>query len=334
MTTEFTEIFHNLLDAIEQPVTQLAVAVSGGADSMALLHLAHIFAGQHKIKLTALTVDHGLRPESKAEAEAVSNWCQKNNIPHHVLQWQGTKPETGLQDAARQARRQLLCDKCHALDIPVLLLAHQADDQAETIIMRLQRGTGLRGILGIQEVVEDAATGVLLLRPLLSMRRAELRNYCTKNQIPFHDDPANDDPRFERARVRQALQSLPDFAAGLTQTLTRLRDCHETLDMLAAEWLEESIEPIDASSIWIPLEFTTELYPPVQLRVLEGALLEVLPEDTDVSDIPLDGLERLAEAVSQPNFKGQTLADVQIKPHTADGVKGLLLAKAPLRRSN
>lgn len=300
---------------------------------MALLHMTHAYAREHKLALTALTVDHHLRPESKTEAATVSNWCQKNGIAHHILHWQGTKPETGLQEAAREARRQLLCEKCRALDIPVLLLAHQADDQAETILMRIQRGTGLRGLMGMQDVTEDHATGVLLLRPLLSMRRAELRDYCTKNQIPFHDDPSNDDPRFERVRVRQALNNLPDFANGLQQTLNRLRDCHETFDMLAAEWLEESLEPIDARTVWIPLEFTTELFPPIQQRVIEGVLLEVLPDGADISDIPLDGLERLIDALAQPHFKGQTLAGVQLKPHTADGVKGILISPAPERRT-
>lgn len=329
MKQQFTQTMDLLLE--ERP-DKLAVAVSGGADSMALLHLAKSYADTHKIKLTALTVDHGLRATSKAEAEQVAAWCKQNNIAHEILTWQGDKPSTGIQDAAREARRALLCEACAAKEIDFLLLGHQADDQAETILMRLQRGTGLRGLLGMRDATEDEATGVVLLRPLLSMRRAALREYCETNKIPFIDDPSNDDTQFERVRVRKALQDLPDLANGVTQTIQRLTECDETFDMLAMEWLEEELEPIDDQTVWLPNEFLTELYPPVQMRILEGALLEVLPDDVGLHDIPLDGLERLREALLKPTFNGQTLADVQFKPHKADGVPGFLLSRAPQRR--
>lgn len=325
--------FSQTMDALfEDRPASMAVAVSGGADSMALLHLAKSYADTHKIALTALTVDHGLRAASKSESEQVAAWCKQNNIAHSILTWQGDKPATAIQDVARDARRKLLCETCAAQEIEFLLLGHQADDQAETILMRLQRGTGLRGLLGMREATEDEATGVVLLRPLLAIRRAALRDYCETNKIPLIDDPSNEDTQFERVRVRQALQALPDLANGITQTIARLTECDETFDMLAMEWLEEELEPIDAQTIWLPDEFLTELYPPVQLRILEGAMLEVMDEDATPHDIPLDGLERLREALVKPNFNGQTLADIQFKPHKADGVSGFLLSRAPARR--
>lgn len=329
MKQEFSQKLDLLLE--ERP-GKLAVAVSGGADSMALLHLAKTYADAHQIALTALTVDHGLRAASKAEAEQVGTWCKQNNIPHKILNWQGDKPQTGIQDAAREARRALLCEECAAKGIEFLLLGHHADDQAETILMRLQRGTGLRGLLGIHDVTVDDATEVVLLRPLLEMRRVALRDYCQTNKIPFTDDPSNDDTQFERVRVRQALQALPDLANGVAQTVRRLTECDETFDMLAMEWLEEELEPIDEQTVWLPDEFLTELYPPVQMRILEGVMLEVLPDDAAGYDIPLDGLERLRDALAGPGFNGQTLANVQFKPHKADGVSGFLVSRAPARR--
>lgn len=310
----------------------MGIAVSGGADSMALVHLAKLYADRNKIKITAFTVDHGLRTASATEAAAVAAWCKQHNIPHHILTWQGDKPTTGLQDAARNARRKLLCEACVEHECDALLLGHQADDQAETLLMRLQRGTGLRGLLGIRDESHDDATDTIILRPLLTMRRADLRDYCVKNDLPFHDDPSNDDTQFERVRIRKALEALPELANGIAQTVARLSDIDETLDLLATEWLEENIEPIDEQTIWLPQEFLEDLYPPLQLRVLEGALLEVLPEDASLHDIPLDGLERLRDAMEDKKFGGQTLADAQIKPHKADGVTGFLFTRAPKRR--
>ncbi len=328
MYDRFTQIMNELFEG-----SGLAVAVSGGADSMALLHLCQRYAQSKKIPLHALTVDHRLRPQSADEAKTVAEWCKQNNIAHRTLVWEGPKPANGLQDAARNARRALLLAACRDLKGDTLALAHQADDQAETLIMRLQRGTGLRGLVGMHPTSASEDEDITLLRPLLPFRRQALRDYCTEHKLPFCDDPSNDDTQFERVRVRQALQALPDLATGVTLTIDRLRDADETLDLLAGEWLEENIEPIDATTLWLPGDFLEDLYPPIQLRVLEGALLEVLPETIEPHAIPLDGLERLLEAMTKRDFRGQTLADVQIKPHTADGVHGFLFGPAPQRRS-
>ena len=321
----------NLLDWQEQP-RKIAVAVSGGADSMAVLHMTQKYAAQHKIQLFALTVDHGLRPESAIEAKNIANWCEKQKINHKTLIWTDPKPAHAIQDTARIARRRLLLESCHAHSIPFLVLGHQADDQAETVLMRMQRGTGLRGMLGMGFETIDEASDVTILRPALSIRRHALRDYCTQNNIPFIDDPSNEDTQFERVRVRQALSHLPDLADGLILSLSRLSDINETLDHLATEWLEESLEPIDDQTVWLPHDFINDLYPPVQQRVLEGALLEVMPDEATSFDIPLDGLERLLESLQDPHFRGQTLAGIQIKPHKADGINGYLLCPEPKRQ--
>jgi hypothetical protein len=99
------------------------------------------------------------------------------------------------------------------------------------------------------------------------------------------------------------LQALPDLANGVAQTVRRLTECDETFDMLAMEWLEEELEPIDEQTVWLPDEFLTELYPPVQMRILEGVMLEVLPDDAAGYDIPLDGLERLRDALAGPELQ-------------------------------
>src|SRR5688572_11617571 len=161
---------------LPEETKKIAVAISGGGDSFALLHMTQAWAEKKKIELVALTVDHQLRKESKVEAQNVAAWCKKNNIAHKTLNWTGPKPKTDLQNKARDARRKLLLDACKKEKIGILLMGHQADDQAETILMRLQRGTGLHGLLGIPAISTE--NNITIIRPLLETRRDELRAYC------------------------------------------------------------------------------------------------------------------------------------------------------------
>ena len=128
-----------------EPSPHLAVAVSGGGDSMGLVILANRWARQRGGQVTALTIDHGLRKGAAKEAEKVGKWLSKYSIKHVVLKWRGDKPITGIQEAARNARYRLMDQWCQNNHILHLLLAHTLDDQAETLLMRLQRGSGLDG---------------------------------------------------------------------------------------------------------------------------------------------------------------------------------------------
>jgi tRNA(Ile)-lysidine synthase len=178
----------------------VAIAVSGGSDSMGLLRLAKTADLRG---LVALTVDHGLRPESAAEAARVAQWCAEQGIEHRVLAWTGEKPRTGLQAKARKARYDLMSDYCRARGIGVLLTAHTQDDQAETVAMRQSRTDSVAALAGIWP--ENTWNGVRVLRPLLGVRRLALRHWLTQLGQDWIDDPSNDDPRFERVRVRQTM---------------------------------------------------------------------------------------------------------------------------------
>ncbi len=295
---------------------KIAVAVSGGADSFALLHLTHLWTKKKKIVLLALTVDHGLRKESKIEAANVAAWCKKNGIAHKTLKWTGPKPKTDIQNKAREARRKLLFAACRKEKIPVILMGHQADDQAETILMRLQRGTGLRGLLGIRPVTHE--NGVTIIRPLLSSGRNTLRAYCKKKKLPFHDDPSNEDDKFERARLRKTLVHLPDLADGIQTAVRRLENADRALQKIAAEWYAGNIR-----DNWLPHEPFIRLPDELQLRVLGHF----------IADAPLDGLERLQQAVKSGEFKGLTLSGLWIKPKSKNRKKGLIFTQAPARKA-
>ena len=188
--------------------TSVAVAVSGGGDSMALCLLADRWARQRGGRVLALTVDHGLRPQSAAEAACVGGWLAARGIAHAVLTWQGDKPGNGIQAAARAARYALLEAWCREAGILHLLLGHSREDQMETVLLRLGRATGIEGAAGMSAVVEKSH--VRLLRPCLGVPRQRLRAVLTAKGQAWVEDPSNNDLRFARVRVRGVLDRLDD----------------------------------------------------------------------------------------------------------------------------
>lgn len=197
--------------ALGRPVAaaeRIAIAVSGGADSAALLLLAmRAFAG----RVTALTVDHGLRAGSAAEAAGVAAACAARGVPHALLTRAGPPIRANVQAQARAARYALMGRWCADHGHGLLLTAHHADDQAETLLMRLQRASGGDGLAGIR-ACRPLAPGVQLVRPLLVVRRAALSALAAAAGWPVVDDPANRDPRHDRTAVRALLASI---GAGL-----------------------------------------------------------------------------------------------------------------------
>ena len=174
----------------------VAVGVSGGADSLALVLQAAEELAVFGRKVVALTVDHGLRPTSRLEAEYVAGLMQKYGIEHHILTWTGKKPTTGIEEAARQARYTLIAEWCSQNNVHVLLTAHHAKDQAETFLMRLQSGSGLEGLCGIREY--SVREGLVILRPLLAVNPENLRDYLRQRAIVWVEDESNRDTTFLR----------------------------------------------------------------------------------------------------------------------------------------
>ena len=176
---------------------KLAVAVSGGVDSVCLLcWLADM--GLHPI---ALHVNHGLRDVAEAEAQYVQDLCAARGIECHVFEWTGEKPTTGLEAAARTARYKMMTDFCRENNVDALLVAHQADDQIETFLMNLGRGSGLSGLAAMRPI--SVRDGVKIVRPLLNVWRHELKQYCDANGIKYCTDAMNSDIKYTRVRIRQ-----------------------------------------------------------------------------------------------------------------------------------
>lgn len=214
----------------DQLPPRLGVAVSGGGDSVALMHLLHDIARVELVDLFAATVDHGLRPESVTEAICVAEQAAGLNIPHETLQWQGWDGVGNLQDQARQARYRLLTDWANRNDIPAIALGHTADDQAETILMRLGRAAGVTGLSGMSWVREQS--GVSLLRPMLGITRQSLRDYLSGIGVSWIEDPSNQDLKFDRIKAREALTGLEPLrisAQSLSRVAENLAQAHEAL---------------------------------------------------------------------------------------------------------
>lgn len=194
----------------------LAVAVSGGPDSMALTILAANWARERGGRVLALTVDHRLRPESADEAALVGSWLAARDIAHAVLVWKGAKPVTGIQEAARAARYRLLAERCAAGGCLHLLTAHHREDQAETHLIRRRAGSADDGLAGMTAVREIA--GLRLLRPLLGVKRERLAAILDAESQSYLRDPSNSNPAFERARLRAKLG--PDAIDGAVTDAT------------------------------------------------------------------------------------------------------------------
>jgi len=190
---------------------RLLLAVSGGGDSVALMRLAARLSGAGVFPFVA-TVDHGLRPASALEADFVLNEAAALGLPAVTLRWHGEKPSTGLQATARDNRYRLLAAEAERIGADAILTAHTQDDQVETILMRIAHRTGVDGLAGMAEetaISKGAGPPQRLLRLLLGEQREDLRDYVGACGARFIDDPSNDEPRFERVRMRRFLNSAP-----------------------------------------------------------------------------------------------------------------------------
>lgn len=243
----------------------VGLAVSGGPDSLALLLLAHQVLGAGRIAVA--TVDHGLRDTSAAEAALVGQVCAARGIPHATLPI-ALAAGSAVQERARDERYRALEAWCRKRGLAALVTAHHADDQAETLVMRMNRGAGLRGVAGMRAAAVVPGGTLPLLRPLLGWRRAALVAYVADAGIAAVDDPSNRDMRFERVRVRGGLAGAPWLdPAGFAATAGHLAEADAALDWAA----EQICAKIPGSDVALDPGLPRAL----ALRVLERVIVRV-----------------------------------------------------------
>lgn len=288
----------------------VGVAVSGGPDSLALLLLcAAAFPGETR----AATVDHGLRPDSAGEAQFVRHACDTLGVPHAILT--PAQAQSGnIPDWARRVRYAALHDWANDLALGSIITAHHADDQLETVIMRLNRGSGVAGLSGIR------ARQGRIVRPLLGWRRTELQAIVTGAGLTAIDDPSNRDDRFDRARLRKALAQADWLdPVSASRSAAALSQAEAALDWTANTLFARRTDAKDGVLTFDPRELPEELLRRLALRCLGTIDHEIAPRGEE--------LQRLIAGLAQG--KVATLGKVR-----CTGGDFWLFSAAPPRRKN
>ena len=277
-TDDLLTVLTPLFDSAFAPFPHIVLAVSGGSDSIAVMHLVaawrRLRAEQRAVgisipSVSVVTVDHALRANSAAEARKVAGAAAQFGFPHTTLTWVGDKPHSGLQAAARAARYALIERHVKANNWQAVATAHTADDQAETVLMRLARGSGVDG-LGAMRGVTALDGGTIVLRPLLGVRKTALTTYLQEAGIGWDEDPSNGSTDFERVRIRRALSALRTSgfeldAMALGRTATRAARAADALDWMTAQ-------------TWANRQEHAR-FDPLGYAVVEWAWLTAQPED-------------------------------------------------------
>lgn len=245
---------------------RLAVAVSGGADSLALTLLADGWARSRGGSVLALTVDHGLRPEAATEARQVGGWLAAQGIAHRILRWDGDKPAHGLQAAARQARYALLRRAAAEAGLLHLMLAHHRDDQSETLLQRLTRGSGVDGLAAMSPIVE--LPELRLLRPLLDVPRVALQAFLAAQGQDWVEDPSNRSDAYQRVRMRGFLQAEGLEAQRLAATSRAMGRARQALEEAVADLTARAVDLHPAGFLTIAPRILRAAPDEVGLRLL------------------------------------------------------------------
>ncbi len=304
------EAFHKQMTMLGvSPADDIAVAVSGGGDSMALALLLKDFC---KGRLLALTVDHGLRKEAADEVQLVHDSLAKLGIEHRILTWVGDKPGTHIQELAREARYDLMLSECIREGIGYLSVAHNAEDLAETFWMRLSHGSGLDGLAGMS--AKRKVQGVEIVRPLMSFTRDELRDYCRKKNMPWIEDPSNANEKYLRVRLRQFEDVLAEEGftpARLAVTLQKLSDAKDALQFFADDIFSKTV--IAQAEGYLTLDAEKLLSYPADIcrRVVETCLAVF---SQGKYPTPFEALCGLCGDLRSEGFSGRTLGGCDVFP--------------------
>jgi tRNA(Ile)-lysidine synthase len=318
----------------------LVLAVSGGPDSTALLVLAARWRAALKRgpALIAVTVDHGLRPESTREARAVKRLAGRLGVRHRTLRWTGRKPKTALQEEARRVRYHLLTSAALGVGARHVLTAHTLDDQAETVLLRMARGSGLSGLGAMARVTRLAdgvpRKGVVLVRPLLDVPKARLIATLAAVGISFADDPSNRDPRFTRPRLRTLMPALADEgldARRFALLARRLRRADATIEIAvdAAAAAVSDAPWSERGPIVLVVERFTALPAEVALRLLGRAITRV----GDEGPVELGKLEVLHAQIDDALHAGEGRGGARLRRTLAGALVTLAAGKLLIERA-
>lgn len=306
----FDEIFSSLLGKNAIYSKKIAIAVSGGADSLALVFLMQDWALRHDSQILTITVEHGLREDSLSEAQYVADLMKKNGIEHHILSWVGEKPQNNIEDEARIARYKLLADFCKENQITCLATGHHKLDQVETFLIRLQRGSGLDGLCGMSEV--SNIYDLSLIRPILGFYPEELKQYLKNKNIIWKEDYLNNDDSFLRVRIRKAIPYLVELGFSIDRiynTTKVLEKSKNFIENMVEKFIKDNVMFIEDMVAKIDYKNFSKQDDEIVFRVFSRLLKKIgkkryIPRAVDVA--------RICDLLKSENKLACTLGDCEI----------------------
>jgi tRNA(Ile)-lysidine synthase len=307
---EFDTSMLNL--GVDEIRPRIAVAVSGGGDSLALVLLMQGWIKARGGQMLALTVDHQLRADSTAEAAEVQKLLCVRGIDHDILVWRGDKPATHVQELAREARYNLLLQACRERGFPVLAVAHNVEDQIETFWMRLAHGSGVDGLSAM--AARRTVEGILVIRPVLLFPRGRLRETCTHYKMNWVEDPSNQNERFLRVKLRRFEEFLTDEGltpSRLALTVQKLNDAREALHVMTERASAECVVLHAEGYVSLKMAAWKQAPREIQRRVLVQLLMMLSSQPYHAG---FDLIEQTRVDLYNPSFAGKTLSGCEIFP--------------------
>lgn len=277
----------------------LALAISGGPDSIAMLHMFH----EKGLQFTALTVDHGLRPESAEEAAYVADMCKALGIKHVILEWQHDGITSNVHDQAREARYSLMTDWCNAHGAQALCTAHHMDDRVEHFLIRVSRGAGIMGLIDHETMLYN---GVTVVRPMFAFAKHELVNYLNSRKIKYFEDKSNNDPKYLRSNIRKWLDLMPQelepelFRRRIIGVKENLERASKVIQRVFEEEMGNNVSFEDEQAIISQL--------PIDEEIAIMLLSYILPKVSDREGPPrMEAMKRLYISLLQSDHSKTTL---------------------------
>lgn len=319
----------------------VAVAVSGGVDSLALTLLLEDWCRTQQITLTAFTLDHGLRAEAAAEAATVQRLLSDRKIEHRILKLEDPIGDSRIQETARFERYAALAKACKTAGIKYLATGHHLDDQFETVLMRLARGSGLKGLCGMAAERPLPEDGPRLIRPLLSVSKSALAQYCRAQKIDWAEDPSNQNPAYDRVQLRQhhaALTAIGLTADMLEKSRQKLALAEDFIQQSVAEAQDTCLHKTGAAQGAPVYEIDrprfSALHPYLQTEILNTALAQT----GQTAYHPRSGaVKLLLEMIQDTGFKAHTLNGCLIRKTAADRLEitpeNTALTEKPLKNA-
>ena len=285
---------------------RICIGVSGGSDSLALVLMAHQELSPLGYTIISLTVNHGLRESAQQEADYVASVMQQFGIEHHILYWQGAKPTTGIEEAARNARYGLIEKWCEENKVKVLMTAHHLYDQAETFFMRLERGSGLDGLCGMRDVFKR--NNILIIRPLLYTSPEVMKKYLNNKGIKWIEDESNFCSDLLRVRIRQFL---PEFeqktgidVLKIAKTMKCLQASQSYIEKKVNQIVHNIFKNYEQKAFWCNSSEFLKLDEEIQFRVL-GKIFKAISKAEYIPQA--DKIFSLIEKLKTDSFKASTL---------------------------